>query len=353
MPVTMEDKLPEKSFRKLKEIESVLDGARRLLIVTHDHPDPDALAAALTLRLLVKEKFGIRATIAAGGFIGRAENREMVRLLKIPLKPLEKIDPGKYDRIALLDTQPAAGNHSLPPQHLPDLVFDHHPRKRKQPAAFTYLDQEVGSTTTMLAELLLAAGLDADTQVATAISYAIRSETQDLGRETFHRDLHVYYYALPKSSVRKLAKIIHPALPTSYFASLYRALGNAWSYRHLICTSLGEVEFPEMVAEVADLFLRHRRTSYALAMGRFNGYLVLSLRCSNANARAYRIIRDVLRDSRNAGGHGSFAGGRVSLSDKSPEEVNHLEEEIRRRFAARVGHPEAIWKPMLPDEIKP
>lgn len=59
-----------------------------LLILTHNYPDPDALAAAFALDCLA-EGYGIQTTIAYGGVIGRAENRAMVRILKIPVRKVK------------------------------------------------------------------------------------------------------------------------------------------------------------------------------------------------------------------------------------------------------------------------
>ncbi|MGB3862231.1 MAG: hypothetical protein WA915_09095 [Candidatus Aminicenantaceae bacterium] len=58
---------------------------KRVLILPHDNPDPDAIASAWGLSYLLKKKLGLASTIAYSGLIGRTENRELVRELKIPL----------------------------------------------------------------------------------------------------------------------------------------------------------------------------------------------------------------------------------------------------------------------------
>nr|NIQ11002.1 phosphoesterase [Gammaproteobacteria bacterium]NIR94779.1 phosphoesterase [Gammaproteobacteria bacterium] len=54
-----------------------LRGKGSILIVTHDHPDPDALAAAFALQHLILVKTGQDSIIAFGGGIGRRENLVM------------------------------------------------------------------------------------------------------------------------------------------------------------------------------------------------------------------------------------------------------------------------------------
>src|SRR6185503_13720178 len=104
-----------------------LAGRRSLLIYTHDNPDPDALAAALGLQRLAEHELNIDTTLTYGGIVGRAQNRAMVENLKMPLTPVERIDLGQFDAIALVDSQPETGNNSLPPGHRIDVVIDHHP----------------------------------------------------------------------------------------------------------------------------------------------------------------------------------------------------------------------------------
>src|SRR4051794_36104819 len=70
--------------------------ASTVLIYMHDNPDPDALAAALGLKRLVEQASGARATLALGGIVGRAENRAMVDILRIPLTPVEDLSPASF-----------------------------------------------------------------------------------------------------------------------------------------------------------------------------------------------------------------------------------------------------------------
>ena len=60
-------------------------GTGTCLILTHDNPDPDALAAAIGLRDLLTVETGLNLTLGYGGTIGRAENRVLVSSLGSPL----------------------------------------------------------------------------------------------------------------------------------------------------------------------------------------------------------------------------------------------------------------------------
>ena len=77
--------IPETTRIRLAALGEIVRGGDRpgaggrWLILTHDNPDPDALAAAALLARLLRGAFRQKVTLAYGGLVGRAENREMVR----------------------------------------------------------------------------------------------------------------------------------------------------------------------------------------------------------------------------------------------------------------------------------
>ncbi len=173
----------------LKILDRVLKGCRRFYIFLHDNPDPDCIASGQALKILLKEKFGINSTILYGGIVGRAENVALIQRCKIHLTPVEKVNLRKIRYCCLLDTQPQSGNNSLPKFIEPDLVIDHHPRKRSTKAKLIDIRPLYGATTTILIEYLKAADIKITSNLATSLSYAILSETEFVGRETTGKDI--------------------------------------------------------------------------------------------------------------------------------------------------------------------
>jgi len=140
--------------KKIKILEGLLADKRKLLIVLHDNPDPDAIASGMALGHLVKTTFNTNYKIVYGGIIGRAENVSMVNELKIPLVRAEKIRFHRYPVTALVDTQYKTGNNSLPDSIFPDIVIDHHPKRMKRESAFQIIDSSAGVNCTILVEFL-------------------------------------------------------------------------------------------------------------------------------------------------------------------------------------------------------
>ena len=87
------------------------EGQQKLLIVLHNHPDPDALASGFALQYLAEKRYKLKAHIDYDGVVSRAENLAMVQELRVPLKKISRIKFEDYDRIALLDTQLGQGNN--------------------------------------------------------------------------------------------------------------------------------------------------------------------------------------------------------------------------------------------------
>jgi nanoRNase/pAp phosphatase (c-di-AMP/oligoRNAs hydrolase) len=328
--------ISEQTKSKLAELESFLQSrakSGRWLILTHDNPDPDSIASAAALCKLLSRGFKKRVTAAYGGIIGRAENQEMVKSLGIRLSHIRYLNWKNYRHLALVDTQPDTGNNPLPSGRVPDLVFDHHPvRRASQKVPFVDIRTEYGATATMLTEYLLARGLEITKDDATALVYAIRSETQDFGREYTRSDRAIYDHLHPLADIRALARIRSPGLPLSYYENLLRGLQDLEAVGTLVVSHLGTVVQPDIVPEVADLLLRMKGKTWSLCTGIFEDRMYLSIRTTNPRADAGRLMRRLLGRKGKGGGHGMMAGGWMPIAT-TQEDTRSLHDSITARLA--------------------
>jgi nanoRNase/pAp phosphatase (c-di-AMP/oligoRNAs hydrolase) len=336
--------------KELKQLEKTVSGKKNLLIVVHNNPDPDAIMSGEALRYLVSSLYGIDASIAYGGHIGRAENQALVRKLGIKLKQFNRIRLDTYDLVACVDTQPDAGNNLLSAGSRCDIVIDHHPPLSETKAPFVVLKPDLGGTATILVEWLNAAGLPIPVDLATGLAYAISSETQNMGREATASDIEAYLFVYGKANLGKLSQIMLPKLSKEHFVHLDRALRHAKVYRNLVCSHLHDVATPEVVAEMADFLVRRERISWSFCTGRYKGELILSLRTTNPGAHAGWMIRKMVGNDYMAGGHGMIAGGSVPLEGAADDA---LEKRFAGEFARMLGFKKPDWKDLLePDEFK-
>src|SRR4249920_2724605 len=90
---------------RVQQYQRYFSDADRVLIMLHNEPDPDALAAGLALRNVLRRT---RTTAIIGAMHGvtRPENLRMVDMLDIQIEILTAADFASFDRIATVDVQP-------------------------------------------------------------------------------------------------------------------------------------------------------------------------------------------------------------------------------------------------------
>jgi nanoRNase/pAp phosphatase (c-di-AMP/oligoRNAs hydrolase) len=323
---------------KVERLGKLFKKRRRALVLPHDNPDPDSLASAWALASLLEQRLGVKADIAYGGIIGRAENLAFVKELGVPVKPVSEVKLDDYDLLGLVDTQQAVKNHALYEQRVADIVIDHHPL-REGPVlnAFADVGGIYGATSTMLVEYLRAAKVHPSPELCTALYYGIKADTRDLERQTAAPDVDSYLWLFPRIDRRRLAAIEHPSLPPRYFRLYHQAIEQARVYSSGVVTDLGEIYSPDMVPEVAERLSFLEGVSWSLALGSFRSQLYLSLRVHDRRKNAGRLIREACADfGGSAGGHGSMAGARLPLTGRKAQR-EALRRDVVKRFKEAFG----------------
>lgn len=314
-----------------------------MLILTHDFPDPDAIASAFALQHLAQSAFRIEATITYGGIVGRMENRAMVRTLRIRMQRFHPALLKRYANVALVDTQPAFQNNPFPAHRSATLVLDQHPSDTPPEAALAIVDPDCGATCVLVAQALLHAHVDIPARVATALAYGILTDTLDLYRARRPDVAQTYLEVLHHADMRALARIQNPVQPRKFFSVLSRGIREAVVYRRLVVTHLGSVDTPDLVSQVAEFLLTYRGAHWCLATGRFRGRLHASLRTNRQDAQAGEVLRDVFDKRDEAGGHGSIAGGSCRVGrDAADAEQAERERVLTERLTRRLRIPARI-----------
>ena len=131
-------------------------------------------------------------------------------------------------------------------------------------------------------------------------------------------------WLFPRADKDLLAQIRNPKLPQSHFATFQHALANAFLYDELVVSWCGTVTQPDIIAEIADFFIRFDQVNWSLAAGVFEDRLKLSLRAGSLGGRAGETLHDVVNGLGSAGGHDKRAGGAIVLPDLRPETIESL-----------------------------
>lgn len=322
--------------------------ADRVVVLTHDNPDPDAIASAAGLGYLVEQACGVPAVITFGGIVGRAENRVLMEIVGVPFERIEGLEFRPGDAFALVDAQPGAGNNAVPEDARLAAVIDHHP-PRDVPRRADYHDvrPSYGACATMIVELLRAGALEPSRALATALFYGIQSETLDLGREASEPDVRASVHLYPRTDPEALSKIRHARAPRALFRTLHDGLEKAWHREGVVFVPCGELAYPDLVAQLADFFLRVQGVEWVVAVGRYNDDLLVSVRADRPHAHAGEWVREIVAGRGPAGGHGQMAGARLPVPGKSDERIEEIVDGLFEAFGRLAGVADEPARPLV------
>jgi nanoRNase/pAp phosphatase (c-di-AMP/oligoRNAs hydrolase) len=312
---------------------STLVPFRRAVIVSHVNPDPDSLASMLGLKTLIETcQLGKHVTMTVEGMIARAENRAMVDLIPIPLVPVENMSFDQETCVIMVDSQPHTGRR-LSETAAPHVVIDHHETGGDLSGVlFHDIRTYMGASSTMVTGYLVEQKVLVAPALATALLYGIDTETSGYPREASTQDDGALVWLFPRADKDLLAKIRNPKLPQSHFATFQNALFNAFLYRDLVFSWCGEVSQPDIIAEIADFFIRFDQVNWALAVGVFEGVLKLSLRAAALGGRAGEVLREVVSGLGTAGGHDKRAGGQIEFTHLNSGDIDPMLRTVRHRL---------------------
>ncbi|MEW5958171.1 MAG: DHH family phosphoesterase [Chloroflexota bacterium] len=321
-----------------EQLELLLDAAGRAnsaLILPHNDPDPDAIASAIALQYLLEQTAGLKSQLAYQGIIGRAENRALVRYLDHPLRHLTAEDLVPKTLLALVDTQPGAGNNPWTPDMRVALVLDHHPWRRASRSSavgFSDIRPDVGATATILLEYLQVAGLDLPSTLATALFYGIKADTRGLSRNISSADADAYFFLQPRIDVEALAEIERAQVPAAYFKSFATTLETTRVFNGLAISYVGVMQYPDLAAEIADLLLRLEQIDWVVCLGVYQDSLLVAVRTPHQWRDAGALAQAMVKQEGAAGGHTMMAGGQLPLKGRDPDELAAVLSQRAKQF---------------------
>jgi nanoRNase/pAp phosphatase (c-di-AMP/oligoRNAs hydrolase) len=219
------------------------------------------------------------------------------------------------------------------------------PASRRAP--WCDIREDFGATSTISYSYLRDRKVPVSKTVATALLYAIKAETKDLGRESSEHEFEAYSELLRLADLEKLYAIAEPKVPAAHFAALDRALRAAEVRGPLVTANLGQLSYPDLVAEVADLLLPYDRAHWVLCVGQHEGAVYLSMRTDVEHAHAGQLMRSIVDGKGAAGGHGQIAGGKLHRPVAGDEELGIVHADLVAQLARALRIAEAP-KPLIP-----
>jgi nanoRNase/pAp phosphatase (c-di-AMP/oligoRNAs hydrolase) len=331
---------------KLQDLKNHILPTSSVLIVAHDYPDPDCIGSAHGMAQLFSH-WGIKSSVVTfGGFVGRAENRAMIRYLNIEILPFPLVELKDFERIILVDCFPGGGNVSLPADKPIHAVLDHHLEKPVgQAPYFSDIRKEVGATSTIVTKYLLQAQCPISSKLATALFYGIKTDTREMGRDVSQEDQECYKLLFDMMDFKLLSLIENPDRDIEYFRIVHSAAESAINYGNVGFIHLHKVASPDLVAEMADFFHSLEQLEWIICSGVFKKNIYFSIRSksmSEAGVHAEKIAKSL---GGSGGGHGKIGAGRIPFKPKLENQTMEMFIKLFKQiFRIEDKKPEKILK---------
>jgi len=288
---------------RVQQYQRYFEDADRVLILLHNEPDPDALAAGLALRNVLR-RTRTTAIIGAMQGITRPENLRMADLLDIQVETIAPDEFAGFDRIATVDVQPHYFGGLLPRV---DLVVDHHPEQPGYTAVFKDIRSDYGSTCTILTEHLRAIDVNISERTATAMLYAIKSDTLFFARQTNRVDLEAFTFLYPLADPALIRKMEGAEITLERLEHVTRALATSRFRNQVFSAFIGQTTREDFVPYTADFLLQLEDVKWTIVSGIVGSQLIISVRNLGYSRNAGEFVKASFGDIGSAGGHRAMA----------------------------------------------
>ena len=275
--------------------------------------DPDAIASAMAVkRLLWRRVAGI--TIGHCNVIQRPDNLTMLKLLDVRAVHLDAIDPEKFPRKVLVDSQP--GHNEALGRFSYDAIIDHHPDSRP-PAGYVDIRPNYGATASIMTEYLRAAKIKPSRKLATGLFHAIKTDTHNFERETQIEDVIAFQYLFRYANIPLARRIEQADLKLDYLPFFRKAIQGRRFRKGKLFAHLGAVPHADVCVLIADFFMRVEDVAWSLVSGLCDGQLVVIVRNDGIRKNAGELARGSFGEFGSAGGHATMARGELPLAEVS------------------------------------
>ena len=295
---------------RVQQYQRHFAGADRILILLHNDPDPDAMASGLALRNLLHRT---KTTAIIGAFHGvtRPENLRMANLLDINVEKVTAESLTQYKKIATVDVQPHYFGGLV---HRVDLVVDHHPERAGYTAAFKDIRPDYGSTSTILTEHMQSVAANVSERTATAMLYAIKSDTLFLSRHTHRADLDAFTFLYPLANAALVRKMEGAEITIERLQFISRAIECGRTRNQVFAAHIGAAPREDLIPYIADFLLQLEDVKWSIISGLVNDNVVISVRNLGYSRNAGGFVKACFADVGNAGGHRAMAKAVVPIA---------------------------------------
>ena len=301
---------PRSISHNLRKLLHLFSSKDRVLVTIE--ADPDSMASAMALKRLLWRRVR-QVTIAHFNEIKRFDNLTMSRLLKIPLANLNQIDSNLFSRFVLVDGQP--DHNQAFSKFAYDGIIDHHPITVSLEAAFVDIRPDYGATATIMTEYLRAAKILPSESLATALVYAIRTDTRNFEAGAQDVDVKAFHFLFQYANMHLLRRIETAEMGIEDLQYFQRAIANSQVNGRKTFSHLGRVHSQDALVLVADFFMKCHEISWVVVSGIYRQSLMIVIRNDGLRKNAGMMARKAFGRLGNAGGHRAMARAEIPLAN--------------------------------------
>jgi nanoRNase/pAp phosphatase (c-di-AMP/oligoRNAs hydrolase) len=325
---------------KARQLMRALLEKKKILLTTHEHPDPDALAACVAMRSLLEGQLGggVEISVSIKGDFGGGLNAAFTQYSDLKVTPWDEAALKSYDAVLLLDTQPTFRNNPLPAEITAMAVIDHHRGRGRRPKCpFCDIRPDVGATSSIVFSYFMELEQKISPDLGATLLFGIESDLAGAAGQPGELDNVALSSLTLIADPQKLYRMRYVDLPQNVFISYAQGLANAMIYDGALMSHLETSPSPERPAVIADFLLRFDEAKWSLVSGVLDNQLLLSLRTYPGNLSAAQLMKRLLRNLGEGGGHRTKAGGAIPLTTGTAAEVDRFRDILRRRYLRALG----------------
>lgn len=186
----------------------------------------------------------------------------------------------------------------------------------------------------MIAQYFFENDVAMDEKIATALTYAIRIDTNNLSRGVSKLDFEMIYRMYDLCDYETIHLLENSTLCFDDLVAYSKAISSIEVYDNVSFADTGEA--CPVIANISDFMLALKEVSFSVVYSKNESGIKLSARSEKSSLDAGKIISKALEGIGNGGGHAAMAGGFVPF-EGSEQEVVVLLDEIKERFVAVIG----------------
>lgn len=298
---------------RVRRLMDRIDG--RLCVFMHDNPDPDAIASAMAVVELAETR-DVSASAYYYGEITHQSNRAFVNLLDLEMNQLDHgAEMPECDAFALVDHSLPSVNNSLPPDVLPDFIFDHHTPRGPVDGTYVDLRESVGATSSIMVEYLRQLEIEVGEKLSTALLNGIRTDTRHFTRKVSPLDFDAAGYLWSRVDHDILDRIENPSVSRDTLNTIGEAIANRNVQGPILSACVGRIGERDALAQAAELLLQMEGMDVVLVYGMKDETVFASARAraSMPGLDLSAIMRDAFGQIGTAGGHEEMAGAQIPV----------------------------------------